>query len=484
MTTTPDAPDPCVAEDCMVFEALSAFLQGQANAPARLLAALADPAAPMASDGTACSRLAARVSGEVLCSELARLRPPPAAAAGRFIRQVVTAIESTRAHEVPEDMYALYFEHTMSPAAGAAGSRGDSMADDPLHSGTFRTLLVPPGAATPGACPDWLAATSLPRHLSVPATNRLISHGTTGLALWTASIALAELLLGVGRPAGGPAAAFPLDIGVPPVDAALGPDVTAEQLAALFAKPHFLSEHSRAMSVPEPGAWDTAALVCPDRQALGHAGPAWVAGRRVLELGSGLGFLGLAAALAGAEHVRMTDAHGRVLSALDYSVEINAKQLRPGALSTGVLDWADFLAGIAPATTPGALPSILSHPATGESAAATEGQHFDLILAADVIFEESLVVYLVAALRQLLAGRRNFPLGALVANTMRRPETVAFFVAYARAAGLQVREILPASGDGPGASTPGGPCCEAMCRWSRPEASRVIIMHVTAPIEV
>lgn len=103
-----------------------------------------------------------------------------------------------------------------------------------------------------------------------------------------------------------------------------------------------------------------------------------VAGKRVLELGSGVGTAGLAASLLGATSVTLTDV-GKVLPNLAHNAALNAAA---DGMHTRELDWQTCLdAGFAPA----------------------EGAPYEVVLASDCIYYEADAPALAAAVNVHLA---------------------------------------------------------------------------------
>ncbi|CAJ1441195.1 unnamed protein product [Effrenium voratum] len=102
-----------------------------------------------------------------------------------------------------------------------------------------------------------------------------------------------------------------------------------------------------------------------------------VEGRRVLELGSGLGLLGLACARLGAASVVLTDYDEALLTACRRSVALNSME---DLVSVQALDWQDVASG-------GPLPEL---------------PPVDLILGADIIYDASHAVSVLGTLRRLL----------------------------------------------------------------------------------
>jgi predicted nicotinamide N-methyase len=163
-----------------------------------------------------------------------------------------------------------------------------------------------------------------------------------------------------------------------------------------------------AIDPAAPGAAESIpywAEVWPAAVALGrHLVGLDLAGRRAIELGAGVGLAGLAAARAGAS-VLLTDVSDEALGFARRNAELNGL-----AVDCARLDWfdhggADLLAGA-----------------------------FDLVLAADVLYERRLVEPLARLVPHLLA-----PGGTALLTDPRRPYAREFTAAIAaRASGLAI----------------------------------------------
>lgn len=121
------------------------------------------------------------------------------------------------------------------------------------------------------------------------------------------------------------------------------------------------------------------------------AGPSWLAGARVLELGSGTGVVGLAAACLGA-HVTATDLP-EALPQLQGNIALNASAVAAagGSIEAQPLDWA--AAGVEGGAGAPAAAALLSH-----------NPPFDLILGADLVYSPAPVPALVRTLAALAAA--------------------------------------------------------------------------------
>lgn len=131
-----------------------------------------------------------------------------------------------------------------------------------------------------------------------------------------------------------------------------------------------------------------------------------VRGRRVIELGAGVGLTGLIAAAIGAESVHMTDYTDATLENLSYNVSINNKWLADrgidtGAVSIGNLEWGEY-----------AEHDCCSHPA-------------DVLIAADVVYTVQCIPDLVATVSKFLSSGDTKL--ALFATTYRNRSTFALF---------------------------------------------------------
>ncbi|KAJ7157089.1 hypothetical protein C8R46DRAFT_1165547 [Mycena filopes] len=162
--------------------------------------------------------------------------------------------------------------------------------------------------------------------------------------------------------------------------------------------------------------------------------PALVHRKRVLELGSGVGFLGSVVAslqlLAGRREdvgtLTMSDINDSVLMRCRDNVQLpcNLSSSHPDVRCC-FLDWSAALDpdGIAPLTS-------LLH----------EELDADLILGADLVFDPDLITALVAVLRLSLQSNSR-PRTALIALTVRNPTTMQKFTDAARDSGLLLETV-------------------------------------------
>ena len=159
--------------------------------------------------------------------------------------------------------------------------------------------------------------------------------------------------------------------------------------------------------------------------------PSFTAGKRVLELGAGLGLAGLAAAAhAGTKRVVLTDRDDTVLEFARGAIRSNG--LLEGAdVSTAILDWGADAAGIAASIGP---------------------ESFDVIIAADILYDAAACELLASLLAKLMpastVGQGHGPMSrALLADPSQRTNRPAFAKACAKL-GLSVSvDVLPGPED-------------------------------------
>ena len=150
--------------------------------------------------------------------------------------------------------------------------------------------------------------------------------------------------------------------------------------------------------------------------------PSLTAGKRVLELGCGLGASGLAAASAGASSVVLTDRDEALLERASDAAKAN--DFPDGQVSTALLNWeADA-------------PTV---------ARAIGDQPFDLVIGADLLYDEAMAKQLAKLLSSLLPLPTSDapPVRVLLADPEQRPNRELFAAACAEA-GLSVADdVLP-----------------------------------------
>ena len=177
------------------------------------------------------------------------------------------------------------------------------------------------------------------------------------------------------------------------------------------------SRRARLGSEIECKVWPAAVMM--SRWLARH--PFLVRGRRVLELGSGVGTAGIAAAACGARRVFLTDINGAALASARRNCEKNGDAVRH-ATAVGYLDWGDPPApsvedeGDEGAGNEGAGgDSVGSGAGNGpesntESAEAmlASGRPFDVLLAADIVNDRGLSELVYAMIERYLGAEGAF----------------------------------------------------------------------------
>lgn len=150
-----------------------------------------------------------------------------------------------------------------------------------------------------------------------------------------------------------------------------------------------------------------------------------VAGKRVLELGAGTGFLSILCAKLGAAHVTSSDGSEEVVEKLadnfslnslewDYNVSSQAR-LRPK-----LLKWGHALIGT-------------------EEPEWNGGQKIDLVIGADVTYDHKVIPFLVSTLNELV--ELDPATEILISATQRNADTLMVFRDSCAKAGLQLKEV-------------------------------------------
>ncbi|KAG5459767.1 MAG: hypothetical protein BJ554DRAFT_8277 [Olpidium bornovanus] len=179
--------------------------------------------------------------------------------------------------------------------------------------------------------------------------------------------------------------------------------------------------------------------------------PFVVKGKRVLELGSGMGLAGFVCSYAGAKNVRLTDVHPAVIHGLRENAKINGFLSAPPpdhlpAVDVAALDWFDC-----------------TDDDLGGSAEAA-----DVVIAADVVYDPTVVGALADVLaRTLRLGRSEQweERRALVASTVRNRDTQEMFLRALDAKGVLCKEVETRR--------------PAACRFFDTESSDVLILELT-----
>lgn len=177
-------------------------------------------------------------------------------------------------------------------------------------------------------------------------------------------------------------------------------------------RPADLEEHS-----PSPSLYGAGDVVWPASVALARLlrfCPSFVSGRRVLELGPGLGLVSCAAAAAGASSILLADRDEATLSLAARSVGLNAPHV---PCTTAVADW-------------------------GKPDDACWPNDIDVVLCSDILYDEFCAVSVATLLGRLLRDASSPVVPrAIVADAPQRLWRHAFEAAASRA-GLVVQTTL------------------------------------------
>lgn len=146
--------------------------------------------------------------------------------------------------------------------------------------------------------------------------------------------------------------------------------------------------------------------------------PSFVQGRRVLELGSGTGVVGLVAACLGARHVTLTDyPNHRVMKLLEANVRSNAHVCEPCSVEAAPLAWG----WVHESPTMASLLGVRE----GESEKEEEkkkGDGFDMILCSDLIYDKPRTQLLLATLRELSRSEENMNISRSSSSSCKQQE--------------------------------------------------------------
>ncbi|KAG7452188.1 uncharacterized protein BT62DRAFT_999946 [Guyanagaster necrorhizus] len=171
--------------------------------------------------------------------------------------------------------------------------------------------------------------------------------------------------------------------------------------------------------------------------------PEWVYGRRILELGSGIGFLGMIAGslqmlTASSTDIPPGDTSRPMLYLTDVDSDVIARYMTASmdhrdSISVSMLDWSDALR-----------PDSIS----AFKARLQQEINADLIIGADIVFDPSLIPALMATLSLALdPGFARRQRVALIALTIRNKETYATFRATAQKYNLVIVDLEYTSTD-------------------------------------
>ncbi|KAJ3038530.1 Protein fam86a [Rhizophlyctis rosea] len=145
--------------------------------------------------------------------------------------------------------------------------------------------------------------------------------------------------------------------------------------------------------------------------------PSVVAGKRVVELGAGVGLVGFICAFAGASIVELTDIDRGVLNFLQKNVDINKSRLEGAGLCIPTVDRLDW------------------EEATAESVVEARA---DVVVCADVVYDPQIVPMLSSVIRLFLQTGTE---SVWIASTMRHPSTFELFLGQLGKDGVRREDI-------------------------------------------
>ncbi|KAF9438794.1 Protein fam86a [Entomortierella beljakovae] len=142
------------------------------------------------------------------------------------------------------------------------------------------------------------------------------------------------------------------------------------------------------------------------------AHPETLAGKNVVDIGCGVGFLGIACAFLGAKKVTLTDGNTEVLAMVSQNIEYNNVQC---PVKASLLDWENF---------------------TQEQIAALEA---DVLIMSDLTYDPTNIVPLVTMLKVILVKG----VSAYMSSAIRNPQTFVDFFARIKqeCVGVEIEEI-------------------------------------------
>ncbi|KAH6595413.1 hypothetical protein BASA50_005824 [Batrachochytrium salamandrivorans] len=145
-----------------------------------------------------------------------------------------------------------------------------------------------------------------------------------------------------------------------------------------------------------------------------------VAGRHFLELGSGVGLLGMACSLLAATSVYMTDIDDLVISRLEQNVGLNQLQ---ESVAVFKLDWECSSSQLQETISP-------------------IRQRFDTIIGADIVYSPDLIQPLVRTIQTLLYAASNPQLAECwISSTQRQKSTQSAFLNQLADSGLTIQTV-------------------------------------------
>ncbi|XP_069726331.1 protein-lysine N-methyltransferase EEF2KMT [Phaenicophaeus curvirostris] len=204
-----------------------------------------------------------------------------------------------------------------------------------------------------------------------------------------------------------------------------------------------LAESMAAISGGTTGlvTWDAALHLA--EWAVEHS--AVFSNRTVLELGSGIGFTGIA--ICKACHPKrfiFSDCHPRVLQELAENIRLNGFVLEPGAAHHIQTEPHSREAEMAKHQNPALAVAELDWGSVTETQ--VSDLHPDVVIAADVVYDPEIILAFISMLQKLsTSGADGKPPEVYIASTIRNPDTYHLFQAELDKAGIGW-QVIPAHG--------------------------------------
>jgi predicted nicotinamide N-methyase len=192
----------------------------------------------------------------------------------------------------------------------------------------------------------------------------------------------------------------------------------AEDVTDLFGASDMIAALSDTLYGAGDVVWPASLALA---RLLAHC-PSFSSGRRVLELGAGLGLAGSACASAGAAAVLFADRDAETLALAARSAALNAPQLAaaPGGIATRVADWSD-------------------------ASQWADAASFDFVVGSDILYDASSVAPVSALLARVLKapGAEGQLRRAMLADAPQRLHRDAFVAACAAHGLTAAQSVIP-----------------------------------------
>ena len=188
-------------------------------------------------------------------------------------------------------------------------------------------------------------------------------------------------------------------------------------------------------------------LFCPAGYYLAEfflANPHLILGKRLLELGAGVGLTGLVAS-ASASSVHMTDYTSDTIANMRHNIVLNEQWLKDKCpVTVGYLDWVSLAESSssesAESASGDASSSSSSSSCFEESVALLKDA--DVLIGADCVYDVLSIPYFVTAVEKVLSLNEERQKVAYFATTYRNEKTFELFISAVQSKNICYREIL------------------------------------------